>query len=142
MTPASKKILALLAMHPLGIRRDAIAANIEHSEDYTYSCLRELRDAGLCGPSSSSGHDVRWGLAENLPAIRAHIAEERRKRKNALDAASKARRRERERIIAQRERDAADEKFLQMRQSIVPALSCQPIKVRAPASVFHLAEAA
>lgn len=101
MSPAKEKILALLAQHPLGIRRGDIASTIGASYSYTEDCLKELRRDGLCAPSTSSGSNVRWCLPEHLPTVRAHLEEERRERKRIADLAYDARRRMTKRITKQ-----------------------------------------
>lgn len=142
MNHTEQKVLALLRKAPLGMTRENICKAVGGSKDWVYWCLRELRRQGMAEASSSSGRFVLWGLPENMHAIREHVEQHVRTTRNITTNLSRQRKRERDRLADERAREEALEKFIQIEQRIVSASDCEPPKLRAPYSIFHLAEAA
>ena len=126
------------AASPAGLRAVEIASKIGLGPDRTRELLRHLRDRGMAD-STSDGSSARWTDAATAKAVRA----EREKTAAAERARlAEARRRERRRD-ADRRRDeaaaeAANEDFLVIRRSIVPANQCAPLRPAGPPSIFQM----
>ena len=146
--PCSHKIVLRIVLDagaPVDIK--IIAAKAGFTQSHTGAVLRKLRDRGLVGPTRT-GAQACWTLAEAAKAERERASAERQQRLASRDAL----RVERARLACARR--AASTKALAEATAhdawadeppirrVVPAHECQPLRLRAPASVFHLAHCA
>lgn len=113
-----------------GLRGCEVAQALKLTDGQVRWVLRSLRDRGVL--DTTGGAMSRWLRAEDAKKVR--LARYGMNEREAAEAA----RRERRRQADRRRSEAANEAFLVIRHSIVPAADCQPLRPAGPPSVFQM----
>lgn len=132
-SPHQPRLLALLESQP-PLPSAAFAPLLGLSVERTRQLLRRLRADGLAIPSCN-GAAALWSTP-------AKIAEHRKRVKVVDHQAYVERERARKRRVWHEMQERQNAAFINVRQAIVPANDCPPLKPRGPNSVFNLAQCA
>lgn len=125
------KVLALFETAPAhGLRGCEVSQALDLTEGQARWVLRSLRNRGVL--ATTGGPMSRWLRAEDAEKVR--MARFSMNEQEAAEAA----RRERRRQADRRRSEAANEAFLVIRHSIVPAAQCPPLRPAGPSSIFQM----
>jgi hypothetical protein len=137
LTPGLAKLYDLIVSAGAPLSCAVIAERYGRTPDHVCTLLRRLRDRGLVAPTSS-GRGAEWATTTIAKAARewqlSAMPKSQRERQNHYQRQYRLRQRTGEAVNAWTDQP--------MRQAIIPAHLCAPIRPSGPVSVFHLAKAA